>query len=317
MSTVTENHPADTTSVTSRDPALVGAGYALLAYLSWGFMPVYWKWVSDISALQMVAHRVVWSVILLAVLLSIFRRWPAILAALRSPRQMLLLTVTSILVSGNWLIFIWAVQANHVVQASLGYYINPLLNVLLGFLFLRERLKLWQLIAVIIASTGVGILIVQEGVFPWVSLSLALTFGIYGLLRKIAATDALVGLSVETALLLPIAVGYLLYCDSTGSGVFLRQGWQQDMLILLAGPVTVLPLLWFTNAARRLRYATIGFFQYLAPTCQLLLAVQVYDEPFTSTHAITFGCIWLALAIYTADSQWTAYRTRQRVQAAQ
>lgn len=284
------------------NPVLAGVVYALLAYLSWGLMPIYWKLVVAVPALQMVAHRVVWSVLVLVLLLSLFRRWPLLAATLRSWRRCLLLLLTAVLVSGNWLIFIWAVQHDQVLEASLGYFINPLLNVALGMIFLRERLRPWQSVAVLIAALGVSYQTWQLGELPWVSLALAFSFGIYGLLRKVATVDGLVGLSLETLLLLPFAAAYLIYVDNRGEGVFLRAGWQMDVLIVLAGLATALPLLWFANAARRLRYSTLGLFQYLAPSCQFLLAVAVYGEPFSRVHLVSFGCIWLALAIYTIDS---------------
>ena len=279
----------------------IGICYALLAYLSWGLLPVYWKLVAAVPALQMTAHRIVWSVFVLGLLLLLSRRWPGVVVALRTPRQLLLLSMTAVLVSGNWLLFIWAVQNNFVLEASLGYFINPLLNIVLGMIFLSERLRPRQTAAVLLAAAGVVNLIFQLGAVPWVALVLALSFGLYGLLRKTAPVDGLVGLSVETLLLLPIALGYLVYLDTQNRGVFLHTDWRLDVLIAQSAWATALPLLWFTNAARRLSYSTIGFLQYLAPTCQFILAVAVYDEPLTNAHLVTFGCIWVALSIYTLD----------------
>ena len=280
----------------------IGVCYALLAYFSWGLFPIYWKLVAAVPALQMVAHRIVWSVFVLALLLLLSRRWSGVVLSLRTPRQLFLLSVTAALVSGNWLVFIWAVQNGFVLQTSLGYYINPLLNIVLGMVFLGERLRPRQTAAVLLAAIGVGNLIFQLGVIPWIALALALSFGFYGLLRKTAPVDGLVGLSVETLLLLPIALGYLVYLDAQNLGVFLNTDWRLDVLIAQSGWATALPLLWFANAARRLSYSTIGFLQYLAPTCQFILAVAVYDEPLTHAHLITFGCIWAALAVYTLDT---------------
>ncbi len=286
-----------------RDPQLTaGALNALLAYGAWGLMPVYWKLVSAVPAPQMVAHRVVWSVVVLAVLLGAFRRWRVFARCLASPRQLLLLLLTATLIAGNWLIFIWAVQAGFVLNVSLGYFINPLVNVALGVIVLGERLRPRQGLAVLIAAAGVVYLGWQLGVVPWISLGLALSFAIYGLLRKLAPVDALVGLSVETLLLGPVAAAYLLWCAGTGRGAFPSGQWSLDALVVAAGLATALPLLWFANAARRLRYATLGFFQYLAPSVQLLLAVAVYGEAFTTVHAVTFGCIWAALLLYSADA---------------
>lgn len=284
------------------DPALAGAGYALLAYLAWGLMPIYWKWVAAVPPLEMVAHRVAWSVLVLLALVAWRRRFGALAAALVNRRDLALLFATAVLVSFNWLTFIFAVQNEYVVEASLGYYINPLLNVVLGMVFLGERLRPWQWLAVVLAALGVGWLTVASGVLPWISLILAGSFGVYGLLRKVAKVDGIIGLTVETLLMLPLTLVYLLYLQAAGAAGFPSGDLTLDLLVPLAGLVTALPLLWFANAARRLRYSTLGFFQYLAPSCQLLLAVLVYGEPFTVHHGVAFGCIWGALAIYTLDT---------------
>lgn len=285
-----------------------GVFYALLAYLSWGLMPIYWKAVGYVPPVQMIAHRVVWSVLVLVLIISVFRRWQALWATLRNPRHLALLLVTALLVSANWLVFVWSVQHDRVLESSLGYYINPLVNVVLSMVFLHERLRRWQWAAVTLALLGVLNMVVQLGMLPWVSLALAGTFSIYGLLRKIAPVDGLIGLTVETLLLLPLALGYLLLVSVQGEGAFLAGNGRLDMLIMLSGWVTALPLLWFANSARRLRYTTVGFFQYLAPTCQFLLAVLAYNEPFTSVHLITFVCIWLALLLYSVDSALVLHR---------
>jgi chloramphenicol-sensitive protein RarD len=281
---------------------LLGIGYALLAYLAWGLMPVYWKRVAEIPALQMVAHRVVWSVLVLVLLLTLLKRWPAVVETAASRPRLALLSATATLITVNWLTFVWAVQNAYVLEASLGYFINPLFNIVLGMAFLGERLRPGQWVAVLIAGLGVLNLIVQLGTVPWVALTLALSFGLYGLLRKIAPVDGLVGLSVETFLLTPVALAYLLYSDFTGAGAFLRVDWRLDLWVAQAGWVTALPLLWFANAAKRLRYATLGFFQYLAPTCHFLLAVGLYGENLTGAHLVTFSCIWSALVIYSVDT---------------
>jgi chloramphenicol-sensitive protein RarD len=204
------------------------------------------------------------------------------------------------------------VQNNHVLEASLGYFINPLFTVVLGFVFLRERLRPLQIAAVCLASLGVINLVLALGVVPWIALALALSFGTYGLLRKIAPIEGMVGLSVETMLMFPVALGYLVYVGIDGEGAFLHASWRLDALIAAAGLVTALPLLWFTNAAKRLDYSTLGIVQYLAPSCQLLLAVFVYGEAFTLVHMVTFGCIWTALVIYTTDTT-VALRRRSSI----
>ncbi|HXH02683.1 MAG TPA: EamA family transporter RarD [Candidatus Competibacteraceae bacterium] len=306
----------DTSAGVSRNQAIVGAAYALLAYSSWGLLPLYWKLLAMVPPIQMVAHRVVWSVLVLAGLITLFQRWPAVQETLRSARRMQVLLSTTVLISANWLLFIWAVQNNRVVEASLGYFINPLVNIPLAMVFLGERLNRWQWLAVSVAVLGVGYQALQLGGVPWVGLGLALTFSAYGLLRKTAPVDGLVGLAVETFLLAPVALGCLVQQDWQGQGVFLRQGWGVDLLITLAGVVTALPLLWFANAARRLRYTTIGFFQYLSPSLALGLAVFAFGEPFTAVHLASFGCIWLALAIYTVDSSLGLNRARAAARAA-
>ncbi|TCO83741.1 chloramphenicol-sensitive protein RarD [Plasticicumulans lactativorans] len=288
------------------DPATglaAGVTYAVLAFLAWGLMPAYWKLIAQVPSLQLVAHRVVWSVLVTVALVLWFGRGAELLATLRSPRRMGLLVLTALLVSGNWLIFIWAVLNGHVLEASLGYFINPLLNVLLGVLLLKEGLRPWQALAVAVAALGVANLGWQLHALPWIALSLALTFGSYGLLRKLAPIEPLVGLTAETLVLLPLAGAFLLYADGRGEGVFLHGGTAQDLLIVGAGLITALPLLWFANAAKRLRLSTLGLLQYLAPSCQMALAVLAYGEPFTPAHAVTFGCIWCALGLYSFDAQ--------------
>ncbi len=281
----------------------VGGAYAVLAYLAWGLMPIYWKAVGEVSPAQMVAHRVLWSAVVTLGLIAWFRRGPALRATLASPRKLAVLATTTILVTGNWLIFVWAVQAGHVLEASLGYFINPLFNVLLGLLLLKERLRRWQALAVGIAALGVVNLGWQLQALPWIALSLALSFGLYGLIRKMAPVEPLVGLTIETLLALPVALGYLALLEVRGEGAFLHGGWVRDVLIMAAGLITALPLLWFANAAKRLRFSTLGLFQYLAPSCQMALAVYAYDEPFTPAHQLTFACIWGALALYSADAR--------------
>ncbi len=282
--------------------ARTGVIYGVAAYGLWGVFPLYFKAVRDVAPLEVLAHRVLWSFALLVGLLLWRRELRAAFAALRSRRTLATLVVTTLLIAGNWLVFIWAVSTGRVLQASLGYFINPLINVLLGFVFLHERLRPGQKLSVALAAIGVGYQTVGAGEFPYVALFLAVTFGLYGLLRKIVRVEALAGLTVETGLLTPLAVSWLGFELARGEATFLGGSPRLDALLLLAGVVTATPLLWFTEAARRLRMATLGFLQYLAPTGHFLLAVLAFHEPFRAGHLVTFGCIWAALAIYSIDA---------------
>lgn len=285
-----------------------GAAYALAAFVFWGANPVYFKAVGEVPPLEVLAHRVVWSVLLLAGLITLRRRWRVVAAALAERRTGLMLGLSTLVISANWLTYIWAISAGRVLETSLGYYINPLVNVLLGVVVLRERIDLWRGLAVALAGLGVLNLALRAEGLPWVSLVLAFSFAIYGLIRKTVRIEAVEGLLVETALLLPLALGFLVVLGADGTGAFGARGAGLDLLLVLAGAVTALPLVWFTAAARRLDYATVGFFQYIAPSCQFLLAVLLYGEPFTAAHLVTFLCIWGALAIVTARSVVEARR---------
>jgi len=276
--------------------------YGVAAYGLWGIFPLYFRAVSHVPTLEVLCHRIIWSAVLLLALVALRRDWPAVRQSLRSPRTLLTLCTTTLLIGGNWLGFIWAVANQQVLQASLGYFINPLVNVLLGFIFLRERLRRWQSVSVLLAGAAVTVLTVRGGQFPALALFLAVSFGTYALLRKTASVDALVGLTVETAILTPAALAYLGYQMVSGRIVFLNASPPMDLLLMLAGVITATPLLLFTKAARRLRLATLGFLQYLSPTGHFLLAVLAFGEPFSLAHGISFGCIWTALAIYSIDA---------------
>lgn len=287
----------------------LGAAYALGAFVFWGLNPLYFKAVDSIPIFEVLAHRVLWSVIFLALILTFAGRWRVLYQALRAPKTICMLLLSTLFISVNWFFFIWAVAENRVLETSLGYYINPLVNVLLGMLFLRERLSRWQGAAVGLAAIGVLNLAIQSGSMPWVSLLLAFTFGIYGLLRKTIKVESVDGLFVETAMVLPLALGYLIYQGASGQGSLGSVDLQTDLLLVAAGLVTAMPLIWFTSGARRLNYSTIGLFQYLAPSIHFLLAVLVFGEAFTGAHVVTFTCIWMALAIYSAQS-WMIARRR-------
>jgi chloramphenicol-sensitive protein RarD len=282
--------------------ARTGVLYGVAAYLWWGCVPVYFKAIASVSPWEVLAHRVIWSAVLLSVLLIHRRRVRIALQAVRSRRTLGTLMVTTSLVAFNWFVFIWSVTNGHLLQASLGYFINPLLTVLLGVIFLGERLSPWQKVCVVLAGLGVTYLTVSLGTFPWLAFGLATSFGFYGLLRKTAPVDALVGLTIETVLLSPLALAYLAYLMVAHSASFCAVSRSLDILLILAGVVTATPLLWFTESARRLRLATVGFLQYIAPTGQFLLAVLAFREPFTDSHAVTFCCIWTALVIFSVDA---------------
>ena len=280
-----------------------GAIYATLAFLIWAALPIYFKAVAAVPPWEVLAHRVFWSAVFVALLLLLWRKRDGLLTVLRKRRLILWLALSALLVSTNWLIFIWAIANDHVLESSLGYYINPLLNVALGVLVLRERLRRAQWIAIAIGTVGVSNLIWQYGEIPWVALSLALTFALYGLIRKRLPVDALTGLFVETALLAPLAAGYLIYLGlSDAGGAFGGVRWQLDVLLAIAGVLTASPLILFAAAARRLTLSTLGQLQYTVPTGHFLLAVFAFGEPFTSAHAVTFTCIWIALLIYALDT---------------
>jgi chloramphenicol-sensitive protein RarD len=278
-----------------------GLLFGLSAYTLWGFLPLFFKLLSPVSPSEIVAHRILWSLVFLAGLVTLWRRWPTIRAAIGSPRVMMILIVTAGLIAANWLIFIWAVVRGHVLEASLGYYLNPLVNVLLGVVLLKERLSRFQLAAVLLAGAGVAVLAAGAAQGLWISLSLALSFGLYGFIRKIAPVDALEGLAIETAILAPVSLAWILWLQRAGEGGFAAFTPAINALRIVGGAVTAIPLLLFNAAAKRLPYSTLGFLQYIAPSLQFLLAVLAFGEPFTRAHAICFAAIWTALAIFAVE----------------
>ncbi len=283
-------------------PSGVGALFAFLAFLIWGLSPIYWKALHGVGAFEIILHRILWSFAFLMPLVCVGRRWAEFKRAIKSPKMLLILLTTSILVGGNWLIYIWAVNNGRVLQASLGYYINPLVNIFLGMVFLHERLRRAQALAVVLATLGVLNLTFRYGTFPWVSLALAFSFGVYGLVRKVVRVGALVGLTVETLLLTVPAGIWVFHLHQIQSGAFLFSGIKIDLLLLGTGILTATPLLLFNLGARRITLATLGFIQYTAPTGMLVLGITVFGEPFTRIQAVTFGLIWTALAIYSWDT---------------
>jgi chloramphenicol-sensitive protein RarD len=275
------------------------AGFALglAAYALWGVLPIYFKQVGTVPAVDIVAHRVIWSLPFLGLLIAVSKGWTKVRAAFTRPRTLGILMVTALLIAANWLLYVYAVTGGHILAASFGYYLNPLVNVLLGRFVLRERLTPLQWAAVAIAAVGISVLAAGAGGQLWISLTLCITFALYGLLRKIVPADAITGLGVETALLFPVAILWLGWQAGAGQPV-MGHGDRQAMLLVLAGIVSTTPLLLFTAAAKRLPYSTLGMLQFVAPTLQFLVAVLLYGEPFTTAHAIAFPAIWLALALY-------------------
>lgn len=280
-----------------RKGSLAGMG----AYVLWGLFPIYWRLLERVPALEILAHRMIWSLVFVAVILTVQKDWRWLGSVLRNRRTVATYAVAAVLLSVNWGTYIWAVNAGYVVEASLGYFINPLVNVVLGVAFLYEKLRPWQVVAVVLAGLGVVYLTVSYGSLPWISLVLAFTFGLYGLIKKTAALESMHGFSLETLVLFLPALVYLLYRESAGVGAFVHLGLVPTLLLILAGPVTSVPLLLFGYAARRVPLSMLGFLQYIAPTLQFILGVFVYIEPFPPARLVGFSIIWLALLVYSLE----------------
>jgi chloramphenicol-sensitive protein RarD len=287
-----------------------GLLFAFAAYIMWGVAPIYFKMLVGIDAVDILLHRVIWSFSFILLMIVAIKGFKKIKQLFKQPKKLGLLAITSIIIAFNWLLFIWAVNNNHMLDASLGYYINPLLNVVLGTLFLGERLRKLQWAAVFIAFSAVMMEIISFGSIPWISLALASSFGIYGLMRKKINIDAISGLFVETLFLLPFALIYVFVIDNSSLSL-LTSDWQLTALILSAGIVTTLPLLAFSAAAIRIPLSTLGFIQYIGPSLMLFLAVYLYEEPFAVEKAFTFTLIWFALIVYTFDSARHGFKKRK------
>ena len=307
--------PATPARVSIPPRAVAGPGAAaragviagLSAYLLWGFIPLFFKLVAHVPPIVVLSHRILWSALFVAAILTLTGQWPDVLAAVRRRATLLALAASTAMIAVNWFVFLWAVTNNQVVQAGLGYFINPLVSVLLGMVFLRERLRPAQAAALLLAAAGVMVQVVARGSFPWVALSLAWSFGVYALLRKTAPVGPLVGLFVETALLIPFAAWFAIGFTFEGAGGSDPVTPGTYALLAASGVITAVPLILFATAARRLTMATLGFMQFLSPSCQLLLAVFAFREPFTKWHLLSFGLIWLALALYCLEA-FRAYR---------
>lgn len=293
--------PASGPSAESANEVRLGLALALSAYMLWGVMPLYFRWVGAAGSAEILAHRVLWSVVLLVGVVLLSGRGARARALLREPARLRLLLATGLLIGGNWTLYVYSIEIGRVLEASLGYFINPLLNVALGFLVLGERLRRAQLLALLLASAGVLLETFALGRVPWIALALAGSFGCYGLVRKVRPEDPFIGLLAETLILLPIALATFAVLHATGA---LASATDPGLLaaLTLAGAVTTLPLLCFSGAAPRLRLSTLGFVQYVAPSLQFLLAIFAFGEPFDALRLVNFGLIWLALAIVTVDA---------------
>ncbi|MDV2581304.1 EamA family transporter RarD [Alkalibacillus haloalkaliphilus] len=291
----------------------VGTLYATFAYILWGFLPLYWKILEYVPAWEILAHRILWSFAFMMVFIFVIRRWHLFMTECRTLftdwRTALGISAASIVISINWVTYIWAVNSERVLDASLGYYINPLISVLFGFIFLKERFSKLQWIAIVLALTGVGYMTYNFGDVPWAALLLAVSFAIYGLLKKIVNLNAIFGLAIETVIVLPVALIYIIHLEWVQVGA-MSLSWT-GVLLIGTGLATAIPLLLFAQGAKRIPLSLVGFLQYIAPTIMLLLGVFLFNEPFTSVHAITFTLIWIGLTLYTYE------RVKQLKQIAQ
>ena len=281
---------------------------AALAYCLWGLFPLYIKQIAAVPPLEIVAHRSVWCLVFMLALLAALKRFAWLREALRQPRTLAVFAASALLLSANWLVYVWAVNNDRVLDASLGYFINPLVNVMLGYLVLQERPRAGQWAAVALAAAGVLWLTLGAGQLPWVALVLAASFGLYGLLRKTAPLGAIEGLTLETLVLAPLTLTLMAWFVFSGEGRFTQGSAAQDAWLLLAGPFTAVPLLLFAYGARRVTLATLGLLQYLGPSIQFLLGVYVYHEPFDPARLAGFGLIWAALVVYSGESLWRLRR---------
>ncbi|KAJ9434511.1 MULTISPECIES: EamA family transporter RarD [Pantoea] len=290
-----------------------GIGYALGAYFIWGIAPAYFKLVKEVPATEIMTHRVIWSALFMLLLITLTRSWAQVRSVLAQPKKVLLLALTAVTIGGNWLLFIWAVNNQHMLEASLGYFINPLINVVFGMLFLRERFRRLQWLAVLLATTGVLVQLWQFGSLPIIGLGLALSFALYGLVRKKIQVDAQSGMLIETLWLFPLAAIYLFGFADSATSHLSTNAMSLNLKLVAAGIITTIPLMLFAAACARLRLSTVGFFQYLGPTLMFLLAVLFYGESLTPDKMVTFGFIWLALAVFIIDAVAFSARARMRV----
>ncbi|MFA6310388.1 MAG: EamA family transporter RarD [Sterolibacterium sp.] len=278
-----------------------GIWSAIGAYTLWGWFPVYFKWLAQVPAPELIGHRIVWSCLMLGAVILVTRRWQAFRDQALKLRVIRAYLLAALLISVNWLVYVWAVNSGFILEASLGYFINPLISVLMGVVLLHEKLRPWQWVAVALAILGVVYLTFAHGSLPWIALVLAFSFALYGLIKKTSPLGALHGLTLETGILLLPALGYLFFLEGNGQGAFLHAGTLIDILLIGCGLVTAVPLLLFAAAAQRIPLALLGVLQYIAPTLQFLIAILIYREPFATDKLIGFGIIWMALAIFAVE----------------
>lgn len=287
----------------------------LAAYSLWGLFPLYFPLLEPAGGLEIVAHRVLWSLLFITVLLGVRRGWGQVRAAYADRRTLLVLAAAAVFIAGNWLVFVYGVNSGHVIETSLGYFINPLVSVVLGVLVFKERLRRLQWVAVVIAAVAVAVLTVDYGRPPWLALTLAATFGLYGLMKKLVRVQAAPGLFVETSVVFVPALAVVSILAGTGNGAFGRAGAGNALLLVASGVATAVPLLLFAAASRRVPLSTVGLLQYVTPLMQLAIGVFVFDEPMPPARLVGFAIVWVALAVFTADSLRSAHGTRRRLAA--
>lgn len=296
------------TRISSRNS---GIRYAAAAFGAWGILPLYWRMLNHIPAGQILAHRIFWSFIFVSILLSVSSRWKEVWSVFADIKKLLLVVTSSLLISVNWFLYIWAVNSNHVVETSLGYYINPLLSVLLGVVVLNERLSFWQLVSLVLAASGVTVITIGYGQVPWLAISIAGSFGLYGLVKKVTKLEATIALALETMLVAPLALGYLGYLEMHSGNQFGQLSLATMLLLMGGGIVTAMPLLWFAQATNRVPLSTVGFLQYLSPTISLIIGVLIFREPFSHIQLLSFSLIWIALVLYSVANRPFMVRLQQ------
>lgn len=293
-----KNNSSSSVEIKEKDSHLTGVLYVTATYLFWGIQPIYWRQLSYISPVQLIANRIVWSFVFFFLIMKLQGKTALFKLALKDRKRFLLTCLAGYLVSANWLVYIYAVNSGQILATSLGYYINPLISVVLGMIFLGERFNKLQLGAFLLSCAGVGVVAVSYGNLPWIAVSLPILFGVYGLLKKILKQDAVVSMTIETMALLPVGLSYLIFVEATGKGFLFSSTPYMTFMLLLTGVVTSLPLWWFAKGAALVKLSTIGFLQFLSPSLSLILGVLVYGEPFSKVQLLSFGFIWAAMALF-------------------